>query len=247
MPLWCLAYLSTSRIVSSRRLPDFLVEVPNVVGIAISIILGYVLPSVLISLPAPLIIDHDLKQWFMTFWQFFPVWVSVVQSIVPYLLPSLWKTNKAADSHMLTSMRILYAGLLAVAGIGQVSTMTIMAMSKLFPDLFAPQFVDVFNPYSVFLPAALSPSTKMPSLGAGVLLLLQYDHLIGSTSMALWSTTLLVNTYKHSATEQDVTSMMGGGLVMMALTGPLGYATACIWMRDELIFADAEVDGKKIR
>ncbi|CAF9943293.1 MAG: hypothetical protein ALECFALPRED_010996 [Alectoria fallacina] len=247
IPYWCIAYLSTSRLVSSRRVSDFLVDVPNLVGVAVSMTLGYVVPTILMSLPAPSIIDYDLKQWLMTFWQFFPIWVSVVQGVVPYVLPRFGETSGAPDSRMLRSMRVLYAGLLTAAGIGQASTMTLMATSKFFPGLFAPEFVGVFNPSKVFLPAAISPSIKMPSIGAGALVLLQYDQLIGSMSMAVWSTVLFVNTYRNGATKQSLVSMVVGGVTMMALTGPLGYATACIWARDELVFAEAEVDRKKVQ
>ena len=247
MPGWCIAYLSTSRIVSSRRLSDFLVDVPNLVGIAVSMVLGYVMPTILMSLPAPSIIDYDLKQWLMTFWQFFPVWVSVVQGVVPYLLPRSRGVNVAPNTHTLRSMRVLYTGLLTAAGAGQASTMALMAASKFFPGLFAPEFVGVFNPSNVFLPAAIAPSTKMPSIGAGALLLLQFDHLIGSASMALWSTVLLVNTYRSGATNRNVVLMMVGGVIIMAVTGPLGYTTACVWARDELIVAEAEIDGKKVQ
>lgn len=141
----------------------------------------------------------------------------------------------------------MYADLLTVTRIGQVSTMTLVATSKFFPDLFAPEFVGVFNPFKVFLPAAIFPSAKMTSLGAGALLFLQYDPLTGSTSMALWSTVLFFNTYRDGATKRSLTLMVAGGIMMMALTGPLGYATACIRARDELIIAEADVSGKQVQ
>ena len=239
MPLWCLAYLLTSPVVSSRCISNLLVDEPDLAGIAVSIILGYVLPTILMSLPAPSVVDHGAKQWLMSFWQFFPVWVSMVQGVVPYLLPRL------RAERTVRSMRILYAGLLTAAGIGQVSTVTLLATSKFFPGLFAPEFVGVFDYSNVFMPAAISPSTKMPSIGAGALLLLQYDHSIGSASMALWATALFVSTYRGGATKQSVALIIVGGVLMTTLTGPLGYATACIWARDELILAEAEDDGKK--
>ena len=245
MPIWCFAYLSTSRVVSSRRLSDFLVDVPNLAGIALSMVLGYVLPTILMTLPAPSMIDHDLKQSLMSFWQVFPAWVSIIQGVMPYLLPRLGEAGEAGSTQKLKLMRVLYAGLIISAGIGQASTVTLIATSKFFPGLFAPEFVGVFNPSNVFLPAATSPSTKMPSIGAGAFLLFQYDQLIGSTAMALWSTALFANTYRSGTTNRGIVLMTIGGVMMLALTGPLGYATACIWARDELVIADAEVDGKK--
>ena len=247
MPIWCFIYLSTSRVVSSRRLSDFLVNVPNLAGIAISMVLGYALPTILMALPAPSIIDHDLKQSLMSSWQVFPAWVSIIQGVMSYLLPQLGEASEARSTQKLKWMRVLYASLLITAGIGQASTITLMATSKFFPGLFAPEFVGVFNPSSVFLPAATSPSTKMPSIGAGTLLLLQYDHYIGSTAMALWSTVLFANTYRSGTNKQSIVLMIIEGVVMLALTGPLGYATACVWARDELIIADDEVDGKKVQ
>lgn len=222
-----------------------MVNMPDLAGIAISMISGYILPTILMSLPAPSIIDHDLKQWFMTLWQFFPVWVSVVQGVVSYLLPRPGEANAVLNTHTLRSMRALYIGLLTAAGIGQISTMALMATSKFFSGLFAPEFAGVFNPSKVFLPAAVSPSTKMPSIGAGALLLFQYDQLIGSASMCLWSTALFVSTYRNGAIKQSMAWMIVGGVTIMTLTGPLGFATACIWARDEMIIAEAEGDGKK--
>lgn len=247
MPVWCMVYLSTSPMVSSRRVSNFLVDVPNLVGIAISMILGYVLPTIVMSLPAPSVIDHDFKQWLMTFWQFFPVWVAVVQGMVPYLLPRPEEASAVPNTYTIRSMRVLYVSLLTTAGIGQVATMTLMATSKFFPGLFAPEFTGIFNPSNVFLPAAISPSTKMSSIGAGALLLFQYDHLIGSASMCLWCTALFINTHKNGAIKQSMALMVVGGVTMMTLTGPLGYVTACIWARDELIIAEAEDHGKKVQ
>ena len=247
MPIWCIAHLSLSRTVSSRRLSDFLVTEPNLLGIAVAMAFVYIPLTIAMSLPAPSLITHDLKQWLMTIWQFFPVWVSLVQVAVPYLLPKLGGASGAPGIRTVRSMRALYAGLLTAAGLGQAKTLALMWSSSFFPGLFAPEFVGVFNASNVFVPAAISPATKMPSIGAGALLLLQYDQLIGSASMALWSTVLFVNAYRNGTTERSMALMIVGGIVMVALTGPLGYATACIWARDELIIADANVGDKKVQ
>ena len=247
IPIWSIIYLSTSPIVSSRRVSDFLVDVPNLAGIAVSMILGFGLPIVLMSLPAPSVIDQDLKQWGITMWQLFPLWVSILQGVVPYLLPWLGMASGAPTSRKLFSMRVLYAGLIITAGIGQVSTFTLIGLSEYFPNLFAPEYVGAFNHLKVLKPVAISPSTKMSSIGAGALVLFQYDINIGTLSMALWSTALFVNTYRKGSTSVNVLLMIIGGIILRLLVGPLGYVTACIWARDELIVADAETEGKKVQ
>lgn len=250
MPIWCIAHLSLSRTVDSRRLADFLINVPDLAGIAFAMVNVYVLLTFLMSLPAPSVINYDLKQCLVAFWQFFPVWVSLVQGAVSYLLPTrLGEERERSSAHpgaiMVRWMRPLYAGLLTAAGIGQAKTLTLMWTSRFLPGLFASEFVGVFDFTNIFVPAATSPFTQMPSIGAGTFLLLQYDYFIGSASMVMWSTVLFINTYRKGTTERSVALLVAGGLVMLALTGPLGYVTTMIWARDELIVAEAEDDDKK--
>ena len=247
IPLWCIAYLSLSRTISSRRLSDLLVSPSDLAGIAFAMVNLYILLTFLMSLPAPSIISHDLKQRFMAFWVFFPLWVSLSQGAVAYLLPrSREEANGAPpSSRSVIWMRALYAGLLTAACLGQAKTLTLMWTSSFLPDLFAREFLGVFDFSKVFIPATTSPYTKMPSIGAGAFLMLQYDYFIGSMAMTLWSTVMFINTYKNGTTERSVALMIGGGFVMLALTGPLGYATAFVWARDELVIGEAEADSKK--
>lgn len=45
IPLWCMVYLSTSPMVYSKCVSRFLVDVLNLAGITVSMVLGYVLPT----------------------------------------------------------------------------------------------------------------------------------------------------------------------------------------------------------
>ena len=252
IPIWCIAHLSLSRTVSSRRLTDYLINVPDLAGIAFAMIFFYLLLTILMSLPAPSVLSHDLKQWLLAFWQFFPVWVSLVQGAVSYLLSGLEvePSSGASGIGRINWLRPLYSGLLTGAALGQAKTLALMWTSSFLPGLFADDFVGVFNFSNVFLPAATSPHTKTPSIGAGAFLLLQYDYFVGAISMAVWSTVLFVNTYRNGTIERSRVLMVVGGFVMLIVTGPLGYTTAFAWARDELLVAEAEAeadDGKKVR
>ena len=200
------------------------------------------------SLPAPSVLSHDLKQWLLASWQFFPVWVSLAQGGVSYLLSGLEAESSSGASSSIDRMkwmRPLYAGLLTGAGLGQAKTLTLMWTSAFLPGLFADGFVGVFDFSNVFLPAATSPYAKTPSIGAGAFLFLQYDYFIGSFAVALWSTVLFVHTYRNGTIERSRALMVAGGVVMLAITGPLGYAAALAWARDELLVADD--GGKKVQ
>ena len=252
-PIWCIAHLSLSTTVSSRRLSDHLISVPDLAGIGFAMVNFYLALTIIMCFPAPSILSHDLKQWLMATWHLFPIWVSLVQAGVSYLLSRrLGKESSIASSSTVKMnwLRALYSGLMMGAALGQAKTLTLLWSSAFLPGLFADEFIGVFNFPNVFMPAATSPYTKAPSLGSGVFLMLQYDYFVGSIAIALWSTVLFAHTYRNGSMGLSPALMIFGVVVMLMITGPLGYATAFAWARDELLFAEAEAgveakdDGK---
>ena len=201
------------------------------------------------SLPAPTVISFEQKQTFMAIWQMFPAWVAILQALLPYLTGWFAQAQATTSSRFhaleLNALKQLYALLITVAGIGQISTLTLLVTSTLFPKVFAAEFQGVFNFSNVFIPVAVSPSTKMPSIGSGALLLFQYDELIGSTSIALFSTVMYACARQKTKTDQGIGSLIVRGLAAVVLTGPLGYAVACMWARDELITQKDDEERKK--
>lgn len=249
IPIYLVIYVSSSPLISSENSHEYLVDRHVLSAIPLSMVFGYVIPTILMSLPAPSILSFDHKQTFIAIWQMFPMWVAVFQAVIPSLI-LVFKVDQRLDGKdarkiELTTLRRLYILLMVIAGIGQVSTATLMATSKWFPDLFASQFKGVFDPQAVFVPAAVSPSVKMPSIGAGALLLLQYDQLIGSASMALFATFMYVLARQRISPRHSIGSLFVGGLAVAIVTGPLGYAVACIWARDELIVQADREHGQK--
>ena len=242
IPIYLFIYLSTSPLLSSKRLANFLVEFSATVTIPVSLTLGYIVPAILMSLPAPSILSFEQKQTFIAIWQMFPLWVAILQAVLPYLMPLEGRKASLGKSQLseLNALRQIYVMLLIIAGIGQISTITLLASSKWFPKLYVSEYQGVFDPSDVFVPAGTSPSTKMPSIGSGALQLLQYDQLIGSTSMVIFTSIMYIRAYQTSKTRVDIGALVMRGFAAAIVTGPLGYAVACIWARDELIAQEAE-------
>ena len=254
MPIWCLAHLSLSRTVESRRLADFVIGVPDLAGISVAMVFAYLDLTIVMSFPAPSVLSYELKQCLVAFWQLFPAWVSLVQGAVAYLLPiglgeEEDEASQARPDTNITKMkwmRPLYAGLLLGAALGQAKTLALMWSSMFLPGLFAHEFRGIFDFSNVFVPAATSPFTPMPSIGAGAFLFLQYDYFVAAASLALWSTVLFVDAYRKGRTRRRLALLIAGGFVALITTGPMGYATVALWARDELIVAEAaDDDGKK--
>ncbi|KAL8798297.1 MAG: hypothetical protein Q9182_006789 [Xanthomendoza sp. 2 TL-2023] len=208
---------------------------------------GLVLPTVLLALSAPSIITYERKQLFIAIWQAFPLWTGILQIVIPFARTSFLdrKAGEKAEKYTINSMRTIYACMLAVAVVTQISTCTIIGLSVLFPIILAPEFVRLLKPSMVLRPVSVSPAVKMPSIAAGALQLLQYDEMLGAFAMVVWSSALYINAMERRSLASWATLFVKG-VVIGALAGPQGFAVAAIWARDECIFTNLDIDKKSI-
>ena len=232
----------TSPTVRARNPSDFLVEPSQIVALLFSVAIGFVVPSVLTSLPAPSVISSDTKQIYMTIFQMFPIWVCLLQVVLPITWKSFVGSNpKKSKTLAVSYLRLLYIVSLMVAGITWISTWTLSIGSVLFPGLVSSQLA----PSAVFTPIAWSPTTKMPSIAAGALLFLQCDEMVSAIELLVWSLALYSNV-SQSKTFLGRLSMFVKAMVILVNVGPFGLAVAAVWARDEVIFADYAAEKKDL-
>ncbi|KAI4112758.1 MAG: hypothetical protein LQ345_006141 [Seirophora villosa] len=246
IPVYLALHLSTSSTVSSRKPSDFLLDVPRLTSIPYSIAIGFLLPAAALALPAPSVISHETKQGLIGFWQGFPLWVGLLQEIIPAIQRLLIGDVAAEQTRKqsLGSLRTVYAALLAIAAVTRISTWTISFSSILFPSLIAKDLRHLLAPSAVFGPAAVTGSVKMPSIAAGAMQFLQYDEMIGAATFLLWSATLYVNVTEKKSLG-GWASLIVRSIAVAALAGPYGFAVAAIWARDEVILASGDDTDKK--
>ena len=247
-PIFLILYLLTSPTATSMEVADYLIGIRESASIPLALLIGYILPSVLMSLPAPSMLNHDRKQVLIVFWQFFPVWVSVCQQGISLAMRYLKigiSTQVPIEKRSMKAMRMLYAILLLGAAANQLSALQLIVTSKIFPDLFALDYRHAFDFSKVFVPKAITASTPMDSIGSGAHMLLQYDELIGSSAMLVWAFALFVQAREVATHALHISRIVILCLLTLVLGGPLGLAVAIIWARDELVFAHAIRDSKK--
>lgn len=247
-PLYLILHLSTSPTATSPTATNLNIEVTDLVAIPISVVIGYILPAVLLALPAPSVLTFDHKQILMAVWQAFPIWVDVLQRAIPFLVSNASNARRKpstfpaeASSEYIRAVRYVYLFALMLAGSTHISAMTLATTSKLFPALFAAEYVGVFNPSKVFLPSTISMTTQMSSIGHGALLLLQYDGLTGSASLVLWASVLFVRVYSRRRMFDWWLSFAAMVVLLTALVGPVGCVVALLWARDELVLSGSQV------
>ena len=248
-PIWLAHHLSTSPTISSRETDDLAIDLHKLASIPLSIIGGFVIPSFVLSLLVPKIVSSETKQIFIAVWQYFPFAIGLFQQILPGIMSNAFgiasqssASGKKISPQSLPALRAVYCTFLIFAGISHIATITLVTTSQLFPMLFSPQCKGVFNFTKMFKPAGITGFTNMAALHPGMHQLLQYDFTVGAAAMVIWATTLWLKTGR-----KELSFLRSGGFFigLMVLLGPIGAATASVWLRDEAIFAETVKRSKK--
>lgn len=244
IPLYLVVQLLT---VGEANASNSAVDLAHLVTIIPALLLGYAFPTILMALPAPSIVSFDQKQWFVAFWQFFPVWVGLLQWGMSLIVRRTGYAGTEGVQDRGTQMRRLrwvYTLLLSGAALFRWSTLQFVATAHAFPGLFAEQLDGLWNFGSVFFPKALSPETKMDSVGEGAHLLLQYDSMIGNLAMVLWALVSYVRARKLAAPALHIIMFVMLCVGAAVLTGPIGLVVGLVWAKDDLVFAQEESKNK---
>ena len=245
MPLWVALYLSTSPLVRPTA-ANISTHIGSTTAIPISLALGYFIPSILMSLPAPSMIDFETKQSLIALWQPFPVWVAILQQIFGRTFGSFGYTAKENSGSTLNTLRPVYLSLVIFAAYTHAETFTIIMISTLFPSLFASGYVGVFSPSKVFLPEGFTGSARVQNVGSGLHEFLKYDEIIGSTAVILWVAFLYVqaDSRRKAFNKWPQLVLAIGSLTVLA--GPGGCAVALMWARDELVLSRGSSEQKRL-
>lgn len=240
MPLYALLHLTTSSTVSAKSASDIAVDASSMAVAPFSIALGFIIPAVVMSLPAPSTISVDSKQAFIALWQVFPLTVSMLQLLLPFvyrLLSSSKPAGKSQDSATLNALRLSHFTALLVSSVTQVATFTVVGLNTLFPDLFVPQYRGVFNLSKVLTPASLTTSFRPSTIGEGTLLLIQFDEMSSMFAVMIWSVYLFFQADDAPKSVGRWVSLIAGASTAYTFAGASGVAIAAIWGRDELVFS----------
>lgn len=260
MPLYLSFHLFTSptTLSPSSKSPNtpttnLIIDPTKLRVLPLAVTLGAIVPSILACLPAPSIVSYSLQQDLVSFWQLFPVWISLSQLVLmtfsSFILPSKEQTYRSAaerNAVLLRSLRRTYIFIFAVSSLSHIASLTLSITPLILPSIFAPGYHSFFHPLRVFLPKSPLEITPISSLGEGALLLLQWDELIGSGAMIVWAMVLNRNAHAGKVTWGGWLSLLVKVTGLTAVTGPGGAVVALIWGRDELVLGDVgEVLEKK--
>ncbi|KAI2791188.1 hypothetical protein POX_c04044 [Penicillium oxalicum] len=243
-PLFLGLHLGCS--VTARRPSVENIQAPRVVLVVLPVIflVGYMVPTLAMVLPAPSMISIDMKQLAIVIWQPWPVYVSILTTAAYYVLfPFFPKSHRASMS----SLRWVYASAFASAVVPHLITLVVSIASVVAPAIFNQHYVNELHPAKVYVLPFPWSGIKVQTVAEGVHYFLRWDYLIGSVGVLLWAVALYTVAHKQILSTFSVLMLVVKVALSTVIAGPVGAAIELMWERDELVFKETSSAGTSSR
>lgn len=216
VPLYLFIHLLTSPIakpfLGTYANSVLLISPLDLKILPLSIILAYVVPSILMGLDAPSIVSGPVHQKLIAFWQPFPIWTILIQWTLRSFFQSIGSKLPSNDSKQppasqgesyLSSVKHVYRFCLALCVLAHlpillISLIPASAISDTLPKLAPYASLNFFDIYVPYFPFPLSQ--RVPDLASGAHTFLQWDLATGSTALLLWAILL----YRNATAEKAI-------------------------------------------
>lgn len=239
-PLWMVLQLAQSPTVDGEKAQDLLADPVQVTLAPISLVIGYILPSVFMCLAAPTKITFETKDTWTAIQQGWPLWIYLSQHVLTFItqISSSYDTGFNEENIPLIRrrLRLAYGFALVSSATGHLTSWFLSLLAYIFPIIFNPSFARALQPSHVFLPEPPLPSTKAANLGDGALWFLQWDNTIGTASVLLWALSLRFTARRQEPTSLQWTRDIALAILASCFVGPAGCAVIAMWSRDEMVF-----------
>ena len=258
VPLWLFLHVLTSPVArtfpGSHASNALLISPLDLDTLPLTLILGYMVPSVLMALPTPSILSPVEHQNYIALWQPFPVWCVIIQTCIRYVVTTVTGDSKedgpqkALETSYLNSAKRVYAFIICLCVITHLPVLLLAILPWfVFPDS-APHLQNLAeNSFSsIYVPYFPTLAYQIPSFAAGVHTFLQWDLYIGGMAMLVWGIFLHriaaadTSLPSHKETEVVQKETTWGHLAKklgfwILLAGPSGALAVLLWERDTIV------------
>lgn len=231
MPVYCYVHLLSSSTLSlepTATATNWRMSSETATRvIPIAVFVGYVLPSVAMSLS--LVHSGQSRQAAVAIWQNFPFWIAIVQWALTWP-----PTEAAAAPSKLISLPVtafdksvarINRAVALVSGLMHVSGLMPILLATLYPEqliTLSPVSLDDATLRSLqadnfFLPPKWDSSVQISNMAEGAGNFLRYDYYIGTAAALLWAAILQATRGKETPTRGNGRWLAGKGITQALL------------------------------
>ncbi|RAQ61122.1 atmA protein [Aspergillus flavus] len=193
-------------------------------GLVVSMIMSYIFPLVIISLPAPAMISPHFKQQVIAAWQGWPVYFVIIMTTHHLFINRGHRKEASARRQVLS----VYHFGFACSCLCHVAWLSAFVASKI-QSLTQSSNLWYLCPYGATFPLLNQPAQGLGALEAGLFTFLQWDYGIAAVAAMVWSTDRYIQECHRAELEIDKFRLILRLLGWILIDGPSATAVRLIW------------------
>ncbi|KAL3426457.1 hypothetical protein PVAG01_03248 [Phlyctema vagabunda] len=235
-PLYFASHLFTSPVAIKPTADDVLIDAIDLFVIPPSFLLGYVVPIILIALPAPALVSLVFKQTVMGWYQQWNLFISIIHFLLASItrnvpVPCTMLNTESRRCHRLR--RTVYAFAFIMGAVPHWIVCVISFTAGIWPQLFNPSISHRLHPSHLLVPTCPFSDAKVADLAQGFMWLIQWDYTIGTAASISWAAAV----YRRARPGYNRVALSWKILKYTLAGGPVGAAVGLIWERDEFLLS----------
>jgi hypothetical protein len=234
-PLYLALHLATSPSASNPTPEGLLVDASHLNAIPLSFVLGYVVPIILMGLPARGLVSLAFKHTVCGWYQQWNLYIALFHYLLVFWYRQGQSIDQASPETTLALLRIAYGFAFVMAAIPHWVVTVISCSARLWPNLFNEKFAASLRPSNVLLPTSPFTRKKARDMVQGFMWLIQWDYVIGTAATALWAMTLYLNARGSLIMQEPWMPILARTMTYALAGGPMGVPIGLLWERDEMI------------
>ena len=233
IPAWLMLHLISSPTANKPTEDATAIATQTLAATPWSLLIGVIVPTLLACLPTTYLGSFETKINIILFWQLFPVWTNLLQTLFAYLAPQAQRVSK------IESLRLFYIPVVAFGAGTHISALTLAASAWLFPTMYNPEVGPQLTRALFAFPPHPFSGARITSAGEGAFWFIQYDAIVCSWAFLIWSTTLRAAVWEK-ATSTEWANRFGSILLNVVLMGPVTASTLLVWERDTVVLGSED-------
>lgn len=238
-PLYLAIHLLLAASVTATTADDLSIAPQHLAAIPVSFVFGYIIPIILLALPAPKLVTWAFKHTVSGWYQQWNLFIAFFHYAYVYIFAGSTRFDsqlRQSGSVLLPSLRIVYGLAFIMAQLPHWIVCVISFTAWLCPSMFNEKKVESLKPLNLLVPTLPYDRRKARNMPEGFLWLIQWDYVLGTLGTIVWSLVLHSNAREVYGVDDTWPTMFFRFLVYTIVGGPAALPVLILWERDEWVF-----------
>jgi hypothetical protein len=195
-------------------------------------VVAYILPLTLMSLPAPAIVSIRFKQQIIALWQIWPLLFTI--TIINYHYLTIFRAQQSSKKRSASAkLRYIYGFASLCSSLCHMIALSASITSIVQSSILQTADSADLHPRRVFLPTINWKTESLQSVEEGLLQFLQWDYGIAAVATVIWSLNVYIRGFQEIGVKIDPFQLAWKTIVYSIVDGPCSAAIRLVWEWEE--------------